>query len=167
LKLKLPSRQIIRRIDDSDKEWVQNILSESWGSTKVVTRGTIHHADRLPGFIAESDGQKVGMITWDVNDNMLEIVTLNVLKQREGIGRALIYAVFEEAESLQCTRVWVITTNDNIQAMSFYQSLGLMLVKVHKDAVTESRKLKPEIPLIGIDGIPINYEIELEKILTK
>ncbi len=98
---------------------------------------------------------------------MLEIVTLNVLKQGEGIGRALVYALFEEAKSLQCYRVWVITTNDNLQALSFYRSLGLTLAKVHKDAVTGSRKLKPEIPLIGINEIPITDEIEFEKILTK
>ena len=132
-----------------------------------MTRGTIHHADRLPGFIAEIDGQKVGIITWNVNENMLEIVTLNVLKQGEGIGRALVHALFEKAKSLQCSRVWVITTNDNLQALSFYRSLGLTLVKVHKNAVDESRKLKPEIPLIGINEIPVTDEIEFEKKLTE
>lgn len=98
---------------------------------------------------------------------MLEIITLNVLKQRAGIGRALVFAAVEEAESLKCSRVWVITTNDNTQAVKFYQSLGFTLVAVHKDAITESRKLKPEIPLVGIDEIPITDEIELEKILNR
>ncbi len=98
---------------------------------------------------------------------MLEIITLNVLKQREGIGRALVIAAVETAESLKCSRVWVITTNDNTQAVKFYQALGFTLVAVHKGALNESRKLKPEIPLVGLDGIPMTDEIELEKIIMR
>lgn len=102
-----------------------------------------------------------------MNENMLEIVTLNALQPQKGIGRALVNAVIEEAESLKCFRVWVITTNDNSQAVQFYRTLGFEMKAIHKDAVIESRKLKPEIPLVGIDGIPITDEIELEKILRK
>ena len=131
-----------------------------------MTRGTIHQADSLSGFLAEVENQNVGVITWNVNESMLEIITLNVLRQREGIGRALVNAVIGEAESLKCSRVWVITTNDNNQAVQFYQALGFKVIAVHKGAVNESRKIKPEIPLIGIDGIPITDEIELEKILS-
>jgi N-acetylglutamate synthase-like GNAT family acetyltransferase len=98
---------------------------------------------------------------------MLEIITLNVVKQRKGIGKSLVYAAVEEAESIKCSRVWVVTTNDNATAVAFYRALGFTIVAVHKDAVIESRKLKPEIPLVGIDGIPITDEIELEKILRK
>ncbi len=123
--------------------------------------------DRLPGFVAEIEGQNVGVLTWNVNEYMLEIVTLNVLHPRKGIGRSLVNAVIDEAESLKCSRVWVITTNDNNQAVKFYQALGFEVKTIHKDAVIESRKLKPEIPLVGVDGIPITDEIELEKILRK
>ena len=93
---------------------------------------------------------------------MLEIVTLNVLKQREGFGRALVDEVIKKAISLNCSRVWVITTNDNTVAVKFYETMGFSTVAVHKNAVEKSRKLKPEIPLVGIDGIPITDEIELE-----
>ncbi|OLS29209.1 MAG: Mycothiol acetyltransferase [Candidatus Thorarchaeota archaeon AB_25] len=164
--MKLKHEQHIRKIEDSDRDWLQRILSESWGSARIVTRGTIHQADSLSGFLAEVENQNVGVITWNVNESMLEIITLNVLRQREGIGRALVNAVIGEAESLKCSRVWVITTNDNNQAVQFYQALGFKVIAVHKGAVNESRKIKPEIPLIGIDGIPITDEIELEKILS-
>ena len=147
--------------------WANKILSDSWESTRVVTRGVVHQADRLPGFIAEINGLKVGLLTWNVSENMLEIITLNVLSQREGLGTALVNAAVEEAESLMCSRVWVITTNDNSQAVKFYQNVGFIVVAIHKDSVTELRKLKPEIPLVGLDGIPITDEIELEKILRK
>jgi hypothetical protein len=35
-------------------------------------------------------------------------------------------------------------------------------VAVHRGAITEARRLKPEIPLLGIDDIPIRDEIELQ-----
>jgi N-acetylglutamate synthase-like GNAT family acetyltransferase len=166
LAMKLKREQHIRKIEDSDRGWLQRVLIESWGSARIVTRGTVHQADRLSGFLAEVDNQNVGVITWHVNERMLEIITLNVLRPREGIGRALVNAVIGEAESLKCSRVWVVTTNDNNQAVQFYQALGFKVISVHKGAVKESRKVKPEIPLIGIDGIPITDEIELEKILS-
>jgi ribosomal protein S18 acetylase RimI-like enzyme len=151
---------------ESDKDWIQKVLSDSWGSSTIITRGFIHYAEKLSGFVAVIDGENVGLLTFSENENMLEIITLNVLRLREGIGRALVQAAVDEANNLGCSRVWVITTNDNVSALEFYQGVGFKVVAVHKGAVDESRKLKPEIPLIGIDGIPITDEIELEMTLS-
>ena len=62
-----------------------------------------------------------------------------------------------------CNRLWVITTNDNLDALRFYQRRGFRITKVHTDALTERRKLKPEIPETGLYEIPMRDEIELEK----
>jgi hypothetical protein len=62
-----------------------------------------------------------------------------------------------------CTRF--ATTNDNLNALRFYQKRGFVLVSVHRNAVIKSRQLKPEIPLTGNDGIPLRDEIELEMLL--
>ncbi|MGD8245715.1 MAG: hypothetical protein PVG25_02965 [Anaerolineae bacterium] len=59
-------------------------------------------------------------------------------------------------------RIWLITTNDNLAALRFYQRRGFSLVAVHPGAVDQARTLKPEIPAIGHSGIPIRDEIELE-----
>ena len=62
------------------------------------------------------------------------------------------------------SRLWVITTNDNIDALRFYQRRGFCLVRVYRGAVDRSRaSLKPEIPAVGAYGIPLRDEIELEK----
>jgi ribosomal protein S18 acetylase RimI-like enzyme len=140
------------------------VLNESWGSTRVVSRGILHRADILPGLIAEIAGERVGLLTYNIHEGMLEIVTLNVQKQKQGIGKALVERVGAIATSQDCSRVWVITTNDNKPAMEFYKAIGFTLVKVHKDSIMKSRKLKPEIPQLGIDGIPITDEVEFEKI---
>jgi ribosomal protein S18 acetylase RimI-like enzyme len=78
------------------------------------------------------------------------------------VGTALINAVIEAARRQGCTRVWLITTNDNLHALRFYQKRDFVLVAVHANAVARARQIKPEIPLIGRDGIPIRDEIELE-----
>jgi GNAT superfamily N-acetyltransferase len=141
-------------------------LTDSWGSSQIITRGVVHHADCLPGFIAVLDGQNSGILTYDVKENMLEIVSLNVLRQREGIGRSLVHAAVDEANHIGCSRLWAITTNDNIPALKFYEALGFRMVAVYEGAIEESRKLKPEIPLVGINDVPITDEIELEKTLS-
>jgi ribosomal protein S18 acetylase RimI-like enzyme len=60
-----------------------------------------------------------------------------------------------------CVRLWLITTNDNLHALGFYQKSGFRLVALHPDAVAESRRLKPSIPEVGLDTIPLRDEIEL------
>lgn len=155
----------IRRIEDPDREWVQKILSDSWGSSKIVSRGVLHEAERLPGFVALLNGLHAGLLTYDMKGGMFEIISLNVLEQRRGIGSALIESAIQEARFLKCLRILVITTNDNIPAIEFYQANGFKIANIYKDAIIESRKLKPEIPHVGINGILIKDEIELERIL--
>lgn len=59
-------------------------------------------------------------------------------------------------------RLWLVTTNSNLDALRFYQRRGLHLVRVWPDAMNRSRELKPEIPMIGDFGIAIRDELELE-----
>lgn len=155
----------IKPINKEDKAWVSHLLKEWWAGPEVVTRGTLHQADELPGFIAVLEGKPAGLITYRIDKKECEVVTMNSLIERKGIGSALIDAVKNVAISKGCQRLWLITTNDNTAALRFYQKYGLSLVAVHRNAIEKSRQLKPEIPLIGNDGIPIRDEIELEIIL--
>ena len=68
-----------------------------------------------------------------------------------------------EARLALCKQVWLITTNDNIEAIHFYQRCGYDMVGLYHNALEESRKLKPQIPLVGSFGIPIKHEIEFRK----
>ena len=78
------------------------------------------------------------------------------------MGTALIEAVKEKAEEVRCRRLWLITTNDNLNALRFYQKRGFRLVKVSPSAVDAARQIKPSISELGADGIPLRDEIELE-----
>lgn len=92
---------------------------------------------------------------------------IETFERGHGTGTALLEAVAEEARAGAAKRLWLVTTNDNLDALRFYQRRGLRLVRLRPGAVTEPRRqLEPEIPLAGNHGIPIRDELELEMDLT-
>jgi ribosomal protein S18 acetylase RimI-like enzyme len=152
----------IRPLTPADREWANALLRESWGGTLMVSRGQVHDLATLPGFVALAGEERVGLATYRIANGACEVTSLDSLRERIGVGTALLAAVREAATTAGCRRLWLITTNDNTRALRFYQRRGLRLVAVHRDALAESRRLKPQIPLLGIDGIPLRDEIELE-----
>ena len=155
----------IRALSNDDREWVARFVEERWGAPLVVSRGVAHWPDRYPGFGAFEEGQVVGLITYRIDGDECEIVTLDSLREGAGIGTALIEAVKKVAREAGCKRLWLITTNDNLPALRFYQKRGFVLAALYPNALEQSRRLKPGISLVGIDGIPLRDEIELEMIL--
>jgi GNAT superfamily N-acetyltransferase len=156
----------IRSLTPADRDWVARHVAGHWGAETVVAHGMLYHAAELPGFVALQNDEVAGLVIFHIEDGACEIVTLDSLIEGRGIGTALILAVKAAAIAAGCRRLWLITTNDNLHALGFYQKRGFRLVAVHPGAVDAARKLKPEIPLIGNDGIPIRDEIELEIVLT-
>jgi ribosomal protein S18 acetylase RimI-like enzyme len=144
------------------RRWASEVLTERWHSTQVVSRGNLIEAAALPGFVALDEFGPIGLVTYQIEGDSCEIVTLDSLVEGRGVGSALIAAVREAAEESGCRRLWLITTNDNTPALRFYQKRGFCLVAVHRNALEHSRQLKPEISRIGLDGIPLRDEIELE-----
>jgi ribosomal protein S18 acetylase RimI-like enzyme len=136
-----------------------------WHSAKVVSRGKVHYADGLPGFVALLGNRRVGLLTYRIESGEWEIVTLDSLMERIGIGTSLIRAVRSVAVSSKCRRLWLITTNDNLNALRFYQRRGFSIAALYRNALDLSRKLKPEIPRMGLDEIPLRDELELETLL--
>jgi ribosomal protein S18 acetylase RimI-like enzyme len=152
----------IRPFDQGHVEWAAELMKRYWGSTQVVSRCQIHDVLGLAGFVALTAGRPVGLANYRLADGDCQLVTLHSEQSGIGIGSALLDAVKEIAQQAACGRLWLITTNDNLLALRFYQRQGFCLVALHRDALVASRKLKPEIPFTGIDGIPLRDEIELE-----
>ena len=150
-----------REIDDSD--WITEVLLENWSSNIIVTRGISYKADLLPGFVAEANGTRIGLLTYSISDDELEIITLNAFEEGKGVGTVLLEEVEKFAKMNSCSRIWLITTNDNVDALRFYQKRGYEIKAVHRYAIEESRKIKPQLPFVGKYGIPIRDEIEMEK----
>jgi ribosomal protein S18 acetylase RimI-like enzyme len=155
----------IRPINSTDAEKVVTFLRQNWGSTRVVSRGRLYYPEKLPGFIATADGKSVGLLTYEIMNRECEVVTINSTSERLGIGSGLLEAVRKVAISAACKRLWLITTNDNTHALRFYQKRGFRLAALYPNQLENSRLLKPEIPLVGMDGIPLRDEIELEILL--
>jgi ribosomal protein S18 acetylase RimI-like enzyme len=152
----------VRALEARDHAWVADFLLTQAGSTRVVSRGRLHYTDQLPGFLALEDGTPGALLTYRVADRELEVVTLHAAQPGRGLGSRLLDATREQARQLGCRRLWLITTNDNEPAIQFYRRRGMNLVAVHRHAIREARKLKPEIPLTGVGGTPIEDEIEFE-----
>ena len=159
------SAPAVRALEPDDRPWVRGLIAERWGAATIVVHGTLFLPAELPGLVAERDGERVGLLTYDVREDGCEIVTLDSMRSGVGVGTALIEAAKETARRVDCRRLWLTTTNDNLDALRFYQRRGFVLAALHREAVTAARRLKPEIPPIGAHGIPIRDEIELETTL--
>lgn len=160
-----PAPIAVAPLGPADRAWAARFLTERWGAPMVVAHGVAYRAEELPGFYAAYAGERAGLITYHVAGDACEVVSLDSARPGLGVGTALLDAVAAEARRWGCRRVWLITTNDNLRALGFYQRRGFALVAVRRGAVDEARKLKPEIPLVGDGGIPIRDEIELELLL--
>ena len=152
----------VRAVTPADAEWIRKHITDVWRADIVVAHGEVFRPDELPGFIALSDGEPVGLVTYRIDGDGCEIVTIDSTRSGAGIGTMLIDTVRDVAMQAGCTRLWLLTTNDNLNALGFYQKRGFSLVCVHAGAATEARRLKPSIPLVGLNGIPVRDDIELE-----
>jgi ribosomal protein S18 acetylase RimI-like enzyme len=152
---------VIRPVRPDDRTKLAEVFRSRWGSTDIAVRGELLDALSLPGLIAESNNLLCGVLTYRFLDDTCEIVSLDALLQWLGIGTSLLAAVEEQAKSHGARRLLVVTTNDNLDALRFYQRRGFITAAIRPNALAESRKLKPTIPLTGCYGIPIRDEIEL------
>lgn len=149
---------VVRPLREGDRGWIHSTIQERWGSEIVVAHGTVYQPVLLPGFVAEDEGRPIGLLTYVLEGDACEIVTIDAFEEGRGIGRALIGAV----KGLRARRLWLITTNDNVHAQRFYERQGFTLVGVVQGAIDRARLAKPEIPLVGNDGIEIHDELEYE-----
>ncbi|MGZ4152494.1 MAG: GNAT family N-acetyltransferase [Actinomycetota bacterium] len=153
----------VRPLRADERDWARSLMLERWGDETAVGHGVVWRPAELDAFVAQDDdGSRVGLLTFDVGDDVLEVVTIDALREREGIGTALMLAAIERAHAAAVTTVRVMTTNDNEPAIAFYEHLGFRVTEVREGAVADARALKPSIPLVGVGGVPITDEVILE-----
>jgi GNAT superfamily N-acetyltransferase len=152
----------IRPIEPGDYTAISSIVEKTWHTTSIITRGKLYHISSLEGFLAEDASGIIGVLLYRIADSECEIILLESLKENMGVGTGLLKEVIAHAKKEGCKRIWLITTNDNTSAMHFYQRRGFIFAAIHINAMQISRQMKPQIPLTGIDGIPLRDEIEME-----
>jgi GNAT superfamily N-acetyltransferase len=151
----------IRPVSEGDRPMLSWLVAELWGSELVAVHGNLLRPAELGGFIAERARRVVGLLTFQLVGDTLEIVTLNAIDRRAGIGTMLIDAAVGTARHFRCHEIRLTTTNDNVDALRFYQRRGFRLAELRPGAVDRSRLGKPQIPRTGDYGIPLHDEIDL------
>ena len=142
-------------------EWAEMLIGAAFGGRLQARLGALIDALASPGIVAELEGRPAGIITYRPDGDDVEIAYLEVAVKQVGIGTRLVEAV---AEATRASRLWLVTTNDNLDALRFYQRRGFTIAEIRSGAVDEARRiLKPTIPQIGYFGIPVHDEIVLER----
>lgn len=151
-----------KRINSQNRNFINAFIKQHWYTTTMIIRGREIDMTKAEGFYFSEEKNIIGLITYIVYNGILEITSLDSLQENRGIGSKLVEAVIHEAKERKCQKIILITTNDNINAINFYQKRGFDMANLFRNALDISRKLKPEIPLIGENSIPLRHEIEFE-----
>jgi ribosomal protein S18 acetylase RimI-like enzyme len=134
------------------------------GMAVVARRAELVDAVARPAIVAVEDDEVVGVLSYELGPIECEILALYVSRQWAGVGSALVGAVADVAIAAGCRRCWLVTTNDNVDALRFYQRRGFHLTALRCGAVDQARRsLKPAISLVGEYGIPLRDELELAR----
>ena len=153
----------IMKISQNNRSQVIEFFKENWGSPEMVISSGTYDCSKLDGFIFEENNRIIGLVTYVFHQKEVEIISLDSIKNGKGIGSLLMKEVEKLVQSKGLHIISLVTTNDNLNALKFYQKRGYKIEAVFPNAVDKARKIKATIPLIGYDGIPINDEIYLVK----
>jgi GNAT superfamily N-acetyltransferase len=152
------------RIGPADLPRLCQFWIEHWGDEEMIVHDQVFRPTQLDGFVTED---WTGVVTYIITGDQCEIISLDSLDEGQGIGTSLINAVMKEAQDHSCRRLFLNTTNDNLYALGFYQKRGFELVSIRPGVLNEYRKIKPSIPAVGLNGIALRDEIELEMLLFR
>jgi GNAT superfamily N-acetyltransferase len=155
----------IRPIEEGDRPMLAWLVTELWGAEVIAVHGSSLRPAELGGFIAERSRRVAGLLTYQLTGETLEIVTLNAIDRHVGIGTMLIDAVVSKARRFGSREIRLTTTNDNVDALRFYQRRGFRLAELRPGALDQARQVKPQMPTVGDYGIPLHDEIDLTRSL--
>jgi ribosomal protein S18 acetylase RimI-like enzyme len=151
----------IRPASEVDPEALLEFVVEAWGAETVVGHEEVMYPAEHAGFVALRDGKITGHVTYRGEGDRCEITTIQAFPRQGGVGTMLMDAALQAAREEGYRVVWLTTTNDNLDAIRFYQRRGFRFVAVRPGAVERARELKPEIPEVGMYGIRMSDELDL------
>lgn len=155
----------IRPANINDSKWLKELIEKDWGGLPLVIRGKKYYPDQLAGIVGEYDLSVAGFLFYEIQDYDCEIIIFEVFDKFKGTGTLLLNKLKEIVKAKHCKRIYLMTTNDNLEALRFYQRRGFTICGIHIDSVQASRKIKPTIGMVGDYGIPVRDEIDLQLIL--
>ncbi|MFK3647141.1 GNAT family N-acetyltransferase [Lysobacter enzymogenes] len=151
----------LRPLVPADRDAMRRFLTSRWGSAIVQLDGRAIDAAALPGFVG-CDGDAVAALATLLDERgHSEIVTLDATPAGAGIGSVLLELAAQRARALGLNSLLTRTTNDNLDALRFYQRRGFRLHRLVPGTIDLERAADPAIPLLGRHGIPLRDEITL------
>ena len=152
----------VRAFEPSDIAWAETMVGSMAGRMQA-RRGELIDVLDASGFVAlDERANRIGLLTYASRRDGVEVLYLEALHRQQGVGTVLLDALFRLVGSQP---VWLVTTNDNLDALRFYQRRGFVIRAVRVGAVDEARAtIKPGIGLVGEYGIPLRDEVELERL---
>jgi ribosomal protein S18 acetylase RimI-like enzyme len=156
---------VVRATTDADHDRIATRLAER-NAAHTARNGELVDPLQHPMLLAEEHGEMVGLLTWIDDGEEVEILDMHATERYRGIGTALVEELATRCAGLGRRAVVATTTNDNVDALRFYQRRGFRLRALRPGAIEEARaRLKPSIPTEGYHGIYKRDELELERIL--
>ena len=155
----------VRDFEAADREWARRLIGDHQGGDHRVARlGELFDPTEQQGIVAELDGRPIALLTVHETDRGLEVLTLDSELGGAGAGTRLLETALRVAEASHAPRLWLVTTNDNLEAIRWYLRRGLTVARVHPGAVDADRAtIKPTIPTTNPEnGLPIRDLVELE-----
>ncbi len=152
----------IRRTTEGDSKLIQQLMDEYWGGEPLVVNCKNYYPSKLTGILLFKSNEVLGFLFYDIQGTEYEIIVFEIFEKFSGFGTIVLNDFIKIAKSQNCTRIHLMTTNDDLDALRFYQRRGFIIRGIRLNALEESRKMKPSIPYTGDYGIPLRDEIELE-----
>ncbi len=155
------------RLEPVDREFIRDRWKDSWG-IPVVSVDRTYEPEDVQGMVWRDEwGEAQGLVTWHIDGDEAEIVTMDAYQQGRHIGGRLLDGAEAELRKRDVERVTIVTTNDNLRALAFYVRRGYRMVRLDLDGVDRVRALKPDVPALGHDNLPLRDMIELQKDLSR
>jgi ribosomal protein S18 acetylase RimI-like enzyme len=155
-----------RMAEAKDIPWIKETMEKDWGGEPLLVRDKKYYPTALAGILAFDQAQNhLGFLFFEISDKTCEIVVFEIFQKLRGIGTLVLSELKDIAKQRGCDRISLMTHNDNLDALRFYQRRGFHICGIHLNSMEKIRKLKPCIPLTGDYGIPIRDEIDLEILL--
>lgn len=145
--------------EELERDW-----REFTGGSPVIGVLRSYEPGDVEGLIwKDTESTLRAVVAWWIDGGRAEIVSLHAEPTGSGAGTQAMNAAEDELRRRGVTKVVLATTNDNVRALKFYQKRGYRLVRLHLDAMDKVREIKPGVPELGQDGIPLRDMWELEK----
>ena len=111
----------LKKINLENRERINDFIIRHWFTLQMVVHGESIDIGNAEGWYACKDDEIIGLVTYRITGNEMEILSLDSLRENNGTGTALLHQALSYAKDSGLVRIRLITTNDNLHALRFYQ----------------------------------------------